>query len=363
MYSSASHKELCVRFPPQVASRSPASVPRALLPVVYRHPSSAAGALERGCAYLRRVYTTRTPTVRAHSSPPRPACASAQHVSALFAMLTFVTEAPVNPRPVVRVRLALLQVGAVHSPVCPPPRGLRPSPAPAPPSHFARGADLAQRVGRRGTADGCPRRALDASATAARERYVPSEDSARLSVAARAKEASGGGTGNSVRAGARRRTREARAAGMFARGVGGTENRSGHESAGEMEKEEEDFAMGGSGAEDTRPEETPRTGTGTRTAACAACAVPALYGTQRTRKVTGKAGCAREGRGGDGEHGQERPRLLRPTGAGAAEVPVLELSSPRSPPYALHLGHTADPPLHVRLPSPRFASFLPRARK
>ncbi|KAJ7468221.1 hypothetical protein FB451DRAFT_1258582, partial [Mycena latifolia] len=113
-----------------------------------------------------------------------------------------------------------------------------------------------------------------------------------------------------------------------------------------------------------RPGETPRTGTGTRTAARAACAVPALYGTQRTREVAGKAGCAREGRGGDvhgdGEHGRERPRLLRPSRRGtclghrapsaplcpASQQPpapsrcrysrvrrTLELSRPRSPPY------------------------------
>ncbi|KAJ7468134.1 hypothetical protein FB451DRAFT_1258221 [Mycena latifolia] len=125
--------------------------------------------------------------------------------------------------------------------------------------------------------------------------------------------------------------------------------------------------------QDTRPGETPRTGTGTRTAACATCATPALYCTRRTREMAGKAAYAREGRGEnvrrDGEHGQERPRLLAPSlplcqSSQQARAPprfrysrvrrVLELSSPRS---LLHLGDTAEPALCQFLTT--HAEFLP----
>ncbi|KAJ7467922.1 hypothetical protein FB451DRAFT_1257428, partial [Mycena latifolia] len=76
--------------------------------------------------------------------------------------------------------------------------------------------------------------------------------------------------------------------------------------AGMVRKRAEDSKM--------RPGETPRTGTGTGIAACAACAVPALYCTQRTREVTGKAGYAREGRSEDVHGNGERPGRVHGSG-------------------------------------------------
>ncbi|KAJ7468141.1 hypothetical protein FB451DRAFT_1481867, partial [Mycena latifolia] len=129
-----------------------------------------------------------------------------------------------------------------------------------------------------------------------------------------------------------------------------------------------------------------------RAAACADSIVPALYCTQKTREVAGKTGYAREGLGGTctetgstgrnardscggvgGVHGSgiaRRTRLCAPClsrrarrrDVGTRASAFGAFSRARSPPCVLHLGDTADAPLHVRLPSPRFASFLPRGK-
>ncbi|KAJ7467940.1 hypothetical protein FB451DRAFT_1401208 [Mycena latifolia] len=138
-----------------------ASVPRALLPVVYRHLSSVHSSAAARTGEMKREHyrlphaayvsdasdadgasSLHDPTLRlslilsCHIHVPVPApLAPPRYIAALLVTLTYVTdryiaeplstppcraphaaraEAPATPWPAVRVRLALLQVGAVH---------------------------------------------------------------------------------------------------------------------------------------------------------------------------------------------------------------------------------------------------------